>query len=418
MTTLSSIAHRTRTTYGSARDLPSYQELDRQIQVGKLLTLFFARDQRKGLLQIERDLNRLVVVVDAFYERLGSRNWIFHDLLSIDRVEAILAETSDAETAEVRLIEMYRDPDATKWWSLRLRAHDGLRMRSHQIERAQEHYDADQFDSCTLQLIAIMDGFVNDFEPQVRKGLHARTPDEMAAWDSVVGHHMGLTNALKTFWETKKKRVDDEVFEVYRHGIMHGSVTKFDNVVVATKAWNMLYAVADWATATQKAAQPAKPEPSWSDLWETGKRHGAHQRYKKNFASTTITPSDAEFRDDAVAKRAAEFLDAWQSKRWGHVAAFAPPVLVGSKSAGQAAQAAKNVFGQHDLSRWDIAAVTYDQPSTAEIWVAGTMNGVDAEFRFRMVCWTAEGKIAIPTDEGPTWRLAIWAPATFFPDDV
>ena len=69
----------------------------------------------------------------------------------------------------------------------------------------------------------------------------------MTARDSVVGHHLGLTHSMKTFRTTIKKRVDDEVFEVYRHGIVHGAVVNFDNVVVATKAWNMLFAVADWA---------------------------------------------------------------------------------------------------------------------------------------------------------------------------
>ena len=57
--------------YGSARDLPSYQEMDRQIQGGKLLTRFIARKQRSEFIEIERQLNHLVAVVDRFYGRLG-----------------------------------------------------------------------------------------------------------------------------------------------------------------------------------------------------------------------------------------------------------------------------------------------------------------------------------------------------------
>lgn len=257
------------TLYGSARDLPSYQELSQQIQGGKLLTLFIAREQRKKLVEIEEQLKPLTRIVDDFYERLGSRNWIFHDMLNVNKVEQILAETSDAESAQERLVELYRDRDSTEWWIMRLRAHDGFRQRLHQIERAREHYDVGQFDSCVLQLIAVMDGFVNDFDPGERKGLHSRDPDDMAAWDSVVGHHMGLTHAMDTFTKTIKKRIDDEVFDVYRHGIMHGSVVNFDNVIVATKAWNMLFAVADWAEAKRKAAEPKEWPPSWSDTWAT-----------------------------------------------------------------------------------------------------------------------------------------------------
>lgn len=237
-------------------------------------------------------MKRLTRVVDDFYERLGPRNWIFHDMLSVDRIEQLLAETSDAESAEERLIEMYRDPETMKWWTMRLRSYQGLGERFHQIERAHEHYDAEQYDSCVLHLIAVMDGFVNDFEPGERQGLHSREPDGMAAWDSVVGHHMGLTKAMATFTKTIKKRVDDEVFELYRHGIMHGSIVRFDNVVVATKAWNMPFAVADWATATTKAAEPKKPEPSWGETWSTVKRHAAYKKYQRDFAATSIDSSD------------------------------------------------------------------------------------------------------------------------------
>ena len=46
------------------------------------------------------------------------------------------------------------------------------------------------------------------------------------------------------------------------HGIVHGTITRFDNVVVATKAWNMLFALVDWAAATRKARQPEAPKPT------------------------------------------------------------------------------------------------------------------------------------------------------------
>ena len=249
--------------YGSARDLPSYQEMDHQIQGGKLLTRFIAPKQRSKLLEIEGELNHLVAVVDRFYDWLGPLNWIFHELLPISDVEAILDRATTPEEAEQGLIEIYRETDKLAFWTRRLYGVEGLRERSHQIERAREHYFADQFDSAALHLIAVMDGFVNDFEPDRRRGLASRDPDDMTAWDSVVGHHLGLTNALKAYDKTIKKRVDEEVYELYRHGIVHGSITQYDNVVVATKAWNMLFAVVDWATATKKNRQPEAPRASF-----------------------------------------------------------------------------------------------------------------------------------------------------------
>jgi hypothetical protein len=402
------------TAYGSARDLPTYRELSQQIQGGKLLTRFIARDQREKIIEIEAQVDRLARVVDDFYKRLGSRNWIFHDQLNVDEIERLLAETVDAESAEERLIELYRDKEATKWWTMRLRAQDGLRQRLHQIERARLHYDAGQFDSCVLQLIAVMDGFVNDFEPGVRKGLHCRVPDDMAAWDSVVGHHMALTHAVATFTKSIKKRVDDEVFDVYRHGIVHGMVVRFDNVVVATKAWNLLFSVADWATATRKAAEPKAVPPSWRETWASLTRHAAYTRYRGEFVPSTIEPSDLGFASNEIVTLAAEFLEAWTHRRWAIVAKFMPPILRRSESDGQLARRAKETYERYDVKDWTITSMTYDQASTAKVSVQATVDGQAVEMRFRLIFCASDGNVAIPERDDGAWSLAVWAPHTYF----
>ena len=100
-----------------------------------------------------------------------------------------------------------------------------------------------------------MGGYVNDLDPGARKGLTARDPDDMIAWNSIVGHHMGLTHVMKSFTKSIKKRIDEEVHDVYRHGIVHGSVVNFVNVVVATKAWNLLYSVVGWAQSPRSQSR-------------------------------------------------------------------------------------------------------------------------------------------------------------------
>lgn len=413
MTEQSSIQQSSR-TYASARDLPSFQEMSQLVRGAKLLTRVVARDQRQTVRDVEKEMRRLVEVVDGFYARLGARNWVFHELLNPTKVAAILAETSDPAETELRFIEFYRDRDVMKFWLTQLRQHDGLRARGRQIERAAEHYFADQFSSCTLQLVAVMDGFVNDYEPDARKGLAAREPDEMAAWDSVVGHHQGLTNVMKTFRKTIKKRIDDEVFEVYRHGIVHGMVVNFDNVVVATKSWNMLFAVADWATATRKAAAPPEPEPTWSDLWAFTDRHAKRKRAEERFIPTTLVMGEPSFADDDVVGRACEFLDAWEHGRWALVAEFMPQMLRRSMgSVGERARAAKDLFSPYELTSWEVEKVTRDVLGGADVRAAATVNGSVEVMKFRMILEDVDGNVGV-TDEDATWHVGIWAPRTYF----
>lgn len=128
--------------YGSARDLPSFVEMRQQLQVSKGLTLIVMRDKRGEVAELERNMAEMADSVDAFYERLGARHWTFNDWMRVDKVDAILNETSTPEEAETRLIDLYQDPKTTKWHLHRLRNIDGFRERHHLLVRAREDYDA------------------------------------------------------------------------------------------------------------------------------------------------------------------------------------------------------------------------------------------------------------------------------------
>jgi hypothetical protein len=148
-----------------------------------------------------------------------------------------------------------------------------------------------------LSLIPVMDGFVNDVETDPRRGLHTREDDEMAAWNSVVGHHQGLTLAHRTFTKTFKKTSDEEVHELYRNGIVHGMLTNFNNVVVATKTWNRLFAVADWALSREKQAIPPEPKPSLRALFGQIAENQRTQRALDAWQPRTLTPDDPGFEE-------------------------------------------------------------------------------------------------------------------------
>ena len=404
---------RRQSPYGSASDLPSYQEMARQIQGGKLLTRFIARNQRSGLLQIEHQLHHLVAVVDRFYDRLGPRNWIFHESLNVSAVEAILDQTANCDEAEQRFIEIYRDEDYLAFWTRRLYSVDGLRERAHQIERAREHYCADQFDSVALHLIAVMDGFVNDFEPDRRRGLASRDPDSMIAWDSVVGHHLGLTNALKAYDKTIKKRVDDEVYELHRHGIVHGTITRFDNVVVATKAWNMLFAVVDWATATRKARQPEAPKPTLRGVLRQMATTARMKKMVEAWKPSRLSVSDARFEDHEIHALTVEFLTGWRERNFGTLARF-PSRQFGKRETtlGQMAGQLREAFDGFVLSEFRVTELENTAPA---MWLSrgeATVNDSPGTFECRWTVVQADGSFGYGSNSA-LWRLVFCDPTVW-----
>lgn len=399
--------------YGSARDLPSYQEMARQIQGGKLLTLFVARDQRPRLLQLEREMNHLASVVDRFYDRLGPRNWIFHGSLSVSAVEAILDQATNTREAEQRFIEVYRDDGNLDRWIRQTTFVDGLRERSHQIERAREHYFANHFDSAALHLIAVMDGFVNDFEPDRRRGLSSRDPDSMIAWDSVVGHHLGLTNALKAYSKTIKKRVDQEVYELHRHGIVHGSITRFDNVIVATKAWNMLFAVVDWATAIRKDGQPEAPVPSFRSALKKMAQIARNNKVLEAWKPSRISVSDARIEDHEIHALTTEFLTAWRERNFGSLARFPSRNLaIRQYTLGQLAGQLREDFESYTLTEFRVTELENTAPA---VWMSSgtaTVNDSPGTFECRWISEEPDGSFGYGS-ESAIWRLVIYSPAVW-----
>ncbi len=191
-------------------------------------------------------------------------------------------------------------------------------------------------------------------------------------------------------------------------------VVTFDNVVIATKTWNMLFSVADWATATQKAAAPKDTQPSWRDTLASLTRNAAYTKYQREFIPSILNASDPGFTSNKMVMLASELLNAWAHGRWGIVAKFTPPILRGSNSDGQSARHAKETFERYALTEWTIDSMTYDQASTAEIRAQAKVNDRSTELRFRLVFWTLDGNVAIPGQDDGTWSLAVWAPNTYF----
>ena len=400
--------------YGSARDLPSVVEMRRQLAGAKLLTRVIARDQRQGLIALEAEMSALCDLADRFYDLLGPRHWIFTDHLPVDAIDELLRTTATVDEAEAGLIEIIADRVRGPYSQMGLLRSEPLRARRAKLERARQHYIDEQWDSCALVLTTVMDGFISDVEPTVRRGLHARDADEMVAWDSLVGHHKGLTAVMPTFLKPCKHRQDEEVFELYRHGIVHGTVVNYNNRVVATKAWNMLGAVVDWAEAKKKAAIPPEPPPTLRGTLTLLARLAEDKRYRDKFEPWSKSAEQVGFDDLDVVQSARRFLASWQAHRWGLMVDFLPQAaLTPGSTPGRRAAEAKMIYEHTPLTAFDIAGVGFPHPHVAEIHGNATIGDRTGTLEMRWLCTDEAGDVAKPVDEGARWVLAVYPPHTF-----
>lgn len=287
---------------------------------------------------------------------LGERNWIFHDNLNVEKVTELVGLS--ASEAERKLIDLYGDHETLEFMIRQLNRFPQLRDRMKLIERARIDYEEGRHYSVVLVLLAVMDGFVNDLDPQARRGLHTREADEMSAWDSVVGHHLGLTNAHKTFIKGFYRISNDEVHELYRNGIMHGMLTNFDNDIVSTKAWNRLFAVVDWATSLERQAVPPKPEPTWSELAQKIRKNAETKKALESWQPKITTEGDPGFANDPVHELAADYLAAWRRKNYGKMAQALSP-LVRMETDGQSAGMVREQYDLYELTDFAIRKVEF-----------------------------------------------------------
>ncbi len=391
--------------YQSALDIPSIAKMADELQTAGRLTRVFGRKHRAEILKIEAQLHRLVGIVDRFYALLGPRHWIFHDRLNVEQIADLLDLPVDE--AERRLIELYMEPESLRFAILGLNHFPAMRLRMHLLERAEKDYHEKRYYSTVLVLLAVMDGFVNDFENQHR-GLHTRSEEEMSAWDSVVGHHLGLTNAHRTFTKSTSKTSDEEVFDLYRNGIVHGTIVNFDNDVVATKAWNRLFAVCDWATSEERRRVEPEAEPTWRELFAQMAENQKARKALDEWKPSVLEAGAPGLESNEVFVRANEYLSLWKRGNYGRMAPFLSK-LVAEDSDKATAGMIRTEYSTFPLTAFTITAVRHDVPAICE---------VEAELEFgperksARMQWNREGDDWVPVspNQPGEWRLVRWGP--------
>jgi len=398
--------------YESAHDLPSFVELQKQLDGMRLLRFLLPRDQRAIFKELEGQIKLLGDTVDSFYKVLGPRSWIFHEALPVEEIGGLIASASDSAEAERRLIDYYKQPDNLGFQALRLRRFEALRRRLHLIERAQEDYMEGRYYACTLVLLTVMDGFVNEVDKATRQGLHAREPEDFDIYDSVVAHHYGLAHAHRSFRQSQKTTSDKPVYELHRNGILHGMLTNYDNDVVATKAWNRMFAVADWASARLKQPEPPETRPSWREVWSTFLDLARQRQATGAWQPSTLEPGDDRFEEDGCRVTCGEYLRLWGRRNYGHMARM----LYSAVQKGYGASLPREVrdeYGAHELVGSEILRVDHVAPAICMVDVRIELKDQEPrQVRLRWIYETGDGDPAVPPLPGE-WHLVVWGPVAF-----
>lgn len=370
------------------------------------------RKFRRQVRELKHGLDEITGVVDSFYSAVGERGWIFHDDLDLDAMREV-ARSPDEESAERRLIAYYKSGDRIQWSLRRIGHHDAMRPRVALAQRALHDYQQGRYYSCVLVILAVMDGFVNDFEPSRRKGLHARDSAEMSAWDRAAGHHKGLASVHRTYNQRVSKVDTTEQFALRRNGLMHGMLPNFDNPVIATKAWNLLFAVSDWADGEVARLTPKEDEPS---LLQTLRRYADIQAAKKKsegFEPYVMAASDDQLNDLRESVAVHGFLEAWQRRQWGPVGGFF--VRFGSQphDVGRQAIEARALYAGHPLKRWTITRVRRETSSLAFVEAEAEVGGITRQLVIRLILCDETNDVELDPNAG-RWFVAPYYPESFW----
>ena len=396
--------------YKSAADIPSITELIQSLEAYKTLDAVFGSGQATKIKQLEEQLNEMIASVDGFYDLLGDKNWIFHEDLNYENVKTILKNNSGADDAEKQLINLYAE-ESLKLMLYKANWLEASRGRLGLIEKAKKDYFEERYYSCVLVLLAVIDGFVNEFESK-HKGFHARESTEFSAWDTIISHHKGIERVHNRIYSKSVSKTKTEpVYDLYRHGIMHGTIVDFNNIVVATKAWNLFFSVLDWAKAKEQAE---KPKDSGLSMGEFMKREARRKEATKFFDKYTpykLTPDDVSFDNHEAVTACRQFLELWLKSNYGGMSKALTNLF---KSDGNSLpKKVREEYQDYKLDSYEILELESTAPVLATIRAKLVINGVTEEAELKWMYETEDGVATLPEQGDGEWHFQLWGTLHF-----
>lgn len=395
-------------------NMPSVVELRQQIRgLSIVSSLLGSKETKQEAKKIEEELNETLKIVEKFYSILGKRNWVFSDALNLIRVKEIL-ELDNADKVEKALIAYLKEPGVLKMQINRLNSFPDMRPRLSLLRKAEIDYREGRYYSSTLVVVTVMDGFVNDANKASRTGLHALKPEELASEDCVATVFTGLPSVQRIFTKTARKRIDTPLYEVQRHALMHGMATDFDNDVISSKAWCMLFAIADWKKSQEEVANTEKEEPSLIDAIRKAK--SIHDETKKNkvlldrWEEHEVSLANPSKPDQEVIESYVAYCTAWKNGNYGRLADFLPNFT--NKSKGAMAGEARETYAGHPISNFEIMSITRPAAAIAVARIRFQANGPSWDAEIRISRFDDRNQPACEWESG-SWKVVQYGTAPF-----
>lgn len=321
------------------------------------------------------EVDEIISIIDKFYDLLGKKNWVCFDSLFMDRerIERMISGVSSDE-AERELISYLQEEKTLERMLVRLNYFPDMQSRLGLLQKAKNDYLEGRYYSSVLVVVTVMEGFVDDaLIEEGRKGLSTRESNEMWVEHPSCLAAIGLPVVHNVLVKPIRKRIDEPCYDVHRHGLMHGKITNFDNDIVASKAWCILFAVCDYVRAKKEVSEQSKEKIGIKQLFKKSLELCARKTQKEDISLTDRwSPHSVDFNDPAkedeeLINSCNEFFSAWCNENYGKVSSFF--LKYDERTQKARAGEANRHYSQHPIDEFEIEEIERTAPAKASIKV-------------------------------------------------
>ena len=375
---------------------------------------------------MRKELDDLAKLPDEFNSFFAEKGWIAYESFRVPTMQIAveLMKQGDVESAENEILSYYKDFSNIRMMIVaKGNMLEAYKPRKHLVLNALEEYENGRYYTCVPLLLIIIDGIVNDISKEA--GFFAEKTN-LTSWDSIAGHHTGLSKLKTIYNQSRKKTNNDEIRMPFRNGIMHGRDLNFDNVYVAAKCWGCLGAIIDWGQDIANGKKSAPPiqqkslKESWNEMKDSWKSYEKNKQAGENLNKKIEKWEPREFYSDVMGvenlnstdlpklspeKKVVEFLELWKKKNYGFMADCTWYNQKFEPRKNKIAEI-KSIVNNKSLLNYRIVNTMDEAPVISEIYIDMGINyngqKFDKQIKFRMIY---EGESVIHGDEGGEWKI-------------